>query len=71
MMRVLKPNGLLLLTTEYNPTWSKPYSEDGFYRVYDEQTINELLDGLKVEEKKMHTTPEEGQFTTLFLKVRK
>lgn len=73
LMRVLKPGGLLLITTEYNPTWSRPYSEhDGsFYRVYDKAGLDVLLEGFNVEETVQHVAVQPGQFTTLFVKIRK
>lgn len=45
MYRVLKPGGRLLLTTEFDETQGKDYSEsDGsFYRVYDTESWKALL----------------------------
>jgi SAM-dependent methyltransferase len=74
MMRVLKPGGLLLLTTEYNPTWSKPYAEtDGsYYRVYDQSDLSNLLAGLDVEVMQAQGGDvRDGQFTTTFIRIRK
>ncbi len=75
MMRVLKPGGTLLLTTEYNPNHSKPYSEsDGsYYRIYDTKSIAKLFEGFNVEVTKAEggDNIEPGKFTTLFLRVRK
>lgn len=73
MMRVLKPNGLLLMTTEYNPVVSKEYSEtDGsFYRVYDRLGVDALVKGFTVEAEGMHYEPNADSFTSLFMKIRK
>jgi len=74
MMRVLKPGGKLLLTTEFNELHGKEYSEtDGtYYRVYDPETLGKLLDGLNVEmcciEK---NCIELGKFTHIFAGVKK
>lgn len=74
MMRVLKPGGKLLLTTEFNELQGKEYSEmDGtYYRVYDPVTLGVLLDGLNIEisciEKRCI---EKGEFTHIFIGVRK
>ena len=73
MVRVLKPGGLLLLTTEYNPNWSKSYSEiDGsYYRVYDKAGLQELLKDFIVESILYPEGLRKGEFGTLFVKVRK
>jgi len=76
MMRVLKPNGLLLLTTEYNSKQSKEYSEtdNSYMRIYNREKIDKLCFGLNIEIRK---TNDLGQayadipFITLFLKIRK
>lgn len=73
MMRVLKPGGLLLLTTEYNKT-GKPYSEDdgSFYRVYNKSGLDILLKDYKIEKTEIHgEVPANDGFTTMFIKVRK
>lgn len=75
MMRVLKPGGSLLLTTEYNPKHSKDYAEDdgSYYRVYDTKGVADLFQGFNVEVKKTegNNDMETGRFTTLFVKVTK
>jgi len=45
MFRVLKPGGILLLTTEVNKRLNKPYSEaDGsYYRIYSYEQIMSLI----------------------------
>lgn len=50
MMRVLKPNGLLLLTTEYNDFNPRKVNDpDGsFYRIYDGKSINRITKGYKI-----------------------
>ncbi len=73
MLRVVRPGGFVLLTTEYNPTLSKPYDEvDGsYYRVYNDFGIEELVKGYNVVDREMQSMPEGDGFTTLFLKIRK
>ena len=73
MMRVIKPGGFLLMTTEYNPTWSKPYSEDdkSYYRVYDTNGINELIPKSNLVKMHAHFDPLPEHFTSLFIKLRK
>lgn len=73
MMRVVKPGGVLLMTTEYNPDWSKPYAEDdySYYRVYDRNGIAHLLSGFNIEVIEHDNHYSAGNFTTLFVKVRK
>jgi len=76
MIRVLKPNGLLLLTTEYNSERTKEYSEidDSYMRIYDKEKIDKLCSGLNIEIRK---TNDLGQayadiaFVNLFLRIRK
>jgi len=44
-LRVLKPGGTLLMTTEFHPTESKPYNEDdgSFYRIYNTRDLTNLI----------------------------
>jgi SAM-dependent methyltransferase len=72
MMRVLKPGGRLLLTTEYNPLKSERVDDpDGaFYRIYDDAGIDRLIDGYNVIYKdiqKEHLT----EYTTIFIALSK
>lgn len=77
LKRILKPGGLVLMTLEYNPKFPKDYSEtDGsFYRVYDDAGVTNLIEGFKLEEKISDETNmdnfHQGNFTTLFVKLRK
>ena len=74
MKRVLKPDGLLLLTTEYNENQSMLYNKEGFIRIYNESDIKNLYDGFQVE---VQDFKETGQsyagipFGALFIKARK
>lgn len=64
MMRVLKPGGLLLLTTEYGLP-NKVVDIDGsFYRVYDDKRIDGLTKGFKVIKR-------ETANNTIFLALQK
>lgn len=72
MMRVLKPGGLLLITTEYNPTEGKMVADpDGsFYRVYTSKEIDKLVEGFEVVRREAATeTP--INYTTIFLALTK
>lgn len=75
MMRVLKPGGLLLMTTEYGKP--KPYSEiDGsYYRIYDKQSLSDLIGEHKPEKIVFAPTRDADLaargFTTVFCKLRK
>ena len=73
VLRVLKPGGRLLLTTEYHETQSKDYSEDdgSYYRVYNRQTWNNLLLPYKVIHQEVSELPHEHWFTTAFACVVK
>ena len=76
MIRVLKPNGLLLLTTEYNSERTKEYSEidDSYMRIYNKEKIDKLCSGLNIEVRKMNDLGQihmDIPFITLFLKIRK
>lgn len=77
MLRVVRPGGLVLITTEYNESWSKPYSEEdgSYFRVYSRETIASLLDaaGVIAEEFEL-CVPDPvpaGRYTQAFLKIRK
>lgn len=78
MIRVLKPGGLLLMTTEHGLT-PKDYSEkDGsYYRIYDTEQLLQLTscDDTFTEEVIIAPTAEEDykkrKFTTIFYKIRK
>jgi len=71
MMRVLKPEGLLLLTTEFNP--DRAYRVDdpdgSFYRVYDKVGISTLLGTYTLQESRI--APFVKDFTTIFLVLRR
>jgi len=73
MMRCLRPGGLLLLTTEYDPVRGKDYSEtDGsFYRVYSEETFSALIAPYKVLHREISTLPHEHYFTVAFVAIEK
>jgi len=44
MIRVLKPGGILTVTTEYNPNKGKPYDEGDYMRIYDLESLTELIE---------------------------
>jgi len=72
MMRVLKPGGLLLLTTEYNQNMAnKVVDIDGtFYRIYNRDEIDTLTNGFEVAAivpQASHT----DTYTTIFIKIKK
>lgn len=71
MVRVLKPGGLLHLTTEYHETQGKPYSEDdgSFYRVYTASSLARLLAGYTVRARV--TAEPRDPFTTVYVCVEK
>ncbi len=70
MMRVLKPGGLLLLTTEYrNP--KQDFTPENLLRFYDDDGLDTLTKGLHVEERIIEPPHIEKDFTTIFLKIRK
>ena len=74
MKRVLVPDGLLLITTEYNEEISMPYDPDGCLRIYNKKDIEEICRGFKVEKKMYHFTGQQYgdiPFGTIFLKLRK
>jgi len=73
MVRVLKPGGRLLLTTEFDETRGKDYSEsDGsWYRVYDRQTWNTLLLPYHVVHQEISTQPHQHYFTVAFACIEK
>ncbi len=79
MLRVLKPGGLLLLTTELGLV-SKPYSEDdgSFYRIYDAGQLFTLLNCPMCRVEEGLTCPHlqtedvaDITYTTVFCKIRK
>lgn len=72
MLTMLKDGGKLLLTTEYNETQGKIYSEsDGsYYRVYDKSALDTLLEGLNVTDKIVCDTQHENlPFSTIFVEI--
>jgi len=74
LKRVLKPNGLLLMTTEYNEKIDMPFDKEGFLRIYNNSSIENLCQGFKVEMKEFNTTGQSYAgipFGTLFIKLRK
>jgi SAM-dependent methyltransferase len=72
MMRVLKPGGLLLLTTEYNPDKpDKVFDADGtFYRIYDHKGIEELVKGYNLIMQEVASTSFDS-YTTLLIVLQK
>jgi SAM-dependent methyltransferase len=77
MYRVLRPGGVLLLTTEFNHDYPKDYDEaDGsFYRVYNAAQIEELIscteftiDSPAITEK--DNLPS-GEFSNMFMRLLK
>lgn len=74
MFRVLKPGGLLLLSSEYNHVHSMEYINHMFMRIYNHQTFETLISDFKYEEL-LTTIPADtipaGQFTQIFSKLRK
>ena len=64
MMRVLKPRGLLLLTTEYGKSERVDDIDGSFYRVYDDKDIERLMAGFKVVKKEIANR-------TIFLSLQK
>lgn len=77
LVRVLKPEGKLLITSEFNEKIGKDYSEvDGsYYRVYSPETLDRLLSSINniTIEKSCISFPcsDIGKFTQIFLCVRK
>ena len=73
MLRVLKPDGRLLLTTEFDEVRSKDYSEsDGsWYRVYNRETWNALLAPYKVLYQCVSDQPHQHWFTVAFAVIVK
>lgn len=71
LVRVVKPGGHVLLTTEYHAANGKPYSETDatYYRVYDFSTLMGLLDGYMVASL-VYDEPREP-FTTVFVDIEK
>ncbi len=79
LYRVLKPNGILYLTTEFNLTTEKEYSEsdNSFFRIYNTKIFNILKDcGFGVEiynidKNKNKKSKQFIDFSTLFIKAIK
>lgn len=73
MLRVLKPGGRLLLTTEFDETRAKPYSEDdgSFYRVYNRESWEALIAPYHVLHQEISTLPHEHYFTVAFACIEK
>lgn len=73
MMRVLKPGGKLLLTTEFSNEHPKPYSEEdgSWYRVYNDEQIALLTEGLNVTHSAINPDAYGHPFNTLFLEITK
>jgi len=72
--RVLKPKGLLLLTTEYSPQNPKDYSEEdgSYYRIYDDDIFQKISNaGFLIELNQRTAGSIPDRFDTLFLKLRK
>jgi len=71
MMRVLKPDGLLLLTTEYHPY--RPLmvvdEDKSFYRVYDSMSISKLVEGFNVIKREV-VSESPSNYTTIFLTIK-
>ena len=73
MARVLKPNGLLLMTTEYNENVSMPFDPPGFIRIYNKADIEKLCQGFDIEVMEFNKTGQSYAgipFGTLFIKGR-
>lgn len=73
MVRVLKPGGRLLLTTEFHETQGKAYSEaDGsYYRVYNRETWEALIAPYHVLHQEICELPHPHWFTTAFCAIEK
>lgn len=73
MVRVLRPGGRLLLTTEFHETQAKPYSEaDGsWHRVYNRETWEALLAPYHVLHQEICELPHPHWFTTAFACIEK
>lgn len=71
MMRVLKPGGLLLMTTEYNTDKPMEYDSTTFMRVYDDKKLYALIEGFEFKE--IEILPPDGflPWTTLFVRLKK
>lgn len=70
MMRVLKPGGSLLLTTEFNAKKPMEYNKETFLRIYDDAGINRLFHGFKIESGDL-CLDENKDWSTIFIKVTK
>lgn len=77
LVRVLKPEGKLLITSEFNEKIGKDYSEiDGsYYRIYSPESLDRLLTPINdiTIEKSCISFPcsEAGKFTQMFLCIKK
>lgn len=77
MFRVLKPGGVLLLTTEVNKRLNKPYSETdrSYYRIYSYEQVMSLIKkvGFKLAGKNnvMETIGKGGEFCEALFVLRK
>jgi SAM-dependent methyltransferase len=71
MMRVLKPGGSLLITTEYNTDKPMEYDPESFMRVYDDKKLYALIEGFNFKE--IEILPPDGflPWTTLFIRLTK
>ena len=71
MMRVLKPDGLLLLTTEYHPYRPQMVVDEdkSFYRVYDSMSISKLVEGFNVIKREV-VSESPSNYTTIFLTIK-
>jgi SAM-dependent methyltransferase len=77
MFRVLRPGGILLLTTEVNKRLNKPYSEvdKSYYRVYSYEQIIDLIKrvGFKLvgEDRVMETMNRDSEFNQVLFVLTK
>lgn len=73
MVRVLKPGGRLLITTEYDETQGKPYleSDGSWYRVYNRETWDALLGPYNVIHRDVDIWRGPHYFRTAFCVIEK